>query len=115
MKSIGKLLTLTTVLLMAIGLIVLFGMSLFDQDSVEGFTAISQFFEQQKLLFTVFRMSLLAIVFWHWESFINWLSKMHQWEEEMRLIIIDARWKILAWFVVFEIMINQNLIGFLLN
>jgi len=115
MKSIAKLVALTTACLFATGIILLLVMKLLGQDSVEGVVALSTFFEQKRMLFTAFRMSLLTLVFWQWDPFINWLSARYHWDDEMRDIIIEARWQILAWFIVFEIVVNQNLIGFAIN
>ena len=115
MKSIGKLLALTMKILFVIGVILLFGLKIFDQDSIEGVSSLSHFFEQQKLMFTFFRVALLTVVFWQWNVLINGLAKIHDWENEMRLTLIDAHWKILIWFVIFEIVINQNLMGYVLN
>ena len=115
MKSLGKLLALTLLFLFAAGVIGALAMQLMNQNSVDGLAATSQFFEHNKLLFTAFRVSLLSLLFWQWERFISWLAKIHHWDDDMRFSIIEARWRILSWFVIFEMIVNQNLLGYLFN
>ena len=115
MKSIGKLLALTVLLLLATGVITLLVLTLMGQNSIEGLASTGQFFEQNRLTFTAFRLSLLAVLFWQWDGFIQWLAKKQAWDDDLRLTLLAARWRILTWFVIFEIVINQNLIGYLLN
>lgn len=115
MKSMSKFLTLTMALFVVTGIILWLVLIIFNQNSVDGVASFSQFFEQQKLMFTGFRVVLVATIFWQWERLINWLANFHRWEEKMRSTVIDSRWPILGWFVFFEIIVNQNLIGYLLN
>ena len=114
MKSIAKLMALTAALLLLIGVIVLLVIQLTNQNTLEGLAAISQFFEQQKWTFTVFRVCLLAGLFWQWIPLIHWLARRNNWDDELRVTLIEARWKVLAWFVLFELIVNQNLLGYLL-
>lgn len=115
MKSIGKLLALTVLLLLATGVITLLVLTLMGQNSIESLASTGQFFEQNRLIFTAFRLSFLAVLFWQWDWVIHWLAKKQAWDDDLRLTLLDARWRILTWFVIFEIVINQNLIGYLLN
>lgn len=115
MKSMGKFLALTMGLLFVTAIVLLTGLVIFNQNSVSGVASLSQFFDQQKLMFMLFRVVFFGIIFWQWPLIINWLANFHKWEDKMRLIVIDSRWKILTWFVFFEIIVNQNLIGYLFN
>lgn len=115
MKSMGKFLLLTVGLLLVTGFFMYFFLKLTGLDSAEGLAQVQLFFEQQKWTFTAFRVSLLILVFWKWASFIHWLSRVFKMHNDDRDNIIRHRWPIMGWFVFFELMINQNLLGYLFN
>lgn len=113
MKSMGKLFFLMTVLLLIIGVIVLFSLQFVDLQNLEAIASMSQFVERQKWPFTAFRVCLLAMLFWQWVPLMNALARHNKWDDEVRVRIIDARWKVLGWFALFEVIVNQNLLGYI--
>lgn len=113
MKSMGKLFFLTTIVLLMLGIMVFFSMQFVEQKNLEAIASMSQFIEGQKWPFTVFRVCLLAMVFWQWVPLMNALARRNEWDDEVRLRIIDARWKVLGWFVLFEVIVIQNSLGYI--
>ena len=85
------------------------------QGSIDGLGTLSQFLEQQKLLFTVFRLSLSIVVFWQWEKLIHWLAQKKQWDKKISQLLLAIKWKIAGWILLFELIVNQNILAYLLN
>ena len=115
MKKTIKLLALMVGLLLISGVIMMIVFQIGGQNSVEGLSTLSQFLEQQKIIFTAFRLSLVIIVFWKWALLGHWLARIRQWDDELLQLFLDIKWKVLIWILIFELVINQNLIGYLLN
>ena len=115
MKKALKLLALTLGLLLIVGLIMMTVLQLGGQKSVDGLLSLSQFLEREKLIFTVFRLSLILMVFWQWESLGRWLADKRHWDKDLYQLFLQIKWKVLAWILVFEVVVNQNLIAYLFN
>ena len=115
MNSFFKFFALTVGVSLLVGLVAMVIIQIGGQNSAEGLAGISHFLEQQKLIFTAFRLSIIILVFWKWEQLIQWFASKKNWDQDMIQLMIDLKWKILAWILLFEIVVNQNLLGYLLN
>ena len=115
MRKTLKFFGLMISVLLIAGLFMIAVIEIGGQDSVDSLGSLSQFLDHQKFLFTVFRLSLLIIVFWQWENLIHWLAQKKQWDKEMSQLLLAIKWKIAGWILLFELIVNQNILAYLLN
>ncbi len=115
MKSVGKLLLMSAGFMLFIGIVLFVTFKVIGINYIDGMIEVNQFLEQKKWVFIAFRVSLLIMIFWQWDTFTQWLSRVFKLEQEKIVLIKSARWRIFGWFVFFELVINQNLMNYLLN
>ena len=77
--------------------------------------AISQFFEQHRLFFTVFRLGLLLTLYINWEKSVQWLSRKKDWDSDMETMVLQLKTRFFVWMLIFELVINQNLLSYLIS
>jgi len=115
MRKAIKLLAMMVGMLLIVGLFMMAVIQIGGQNSVDSLGSLSQFLDHQKFLFTVFRLSMIIIVFWQWEKIIHWLARKKQWDKEISQLLLTIKWKIAGWILLFELIVNQNILAYLLN
>ena len=115
MKKAIIFIGLTISVLLIAGLFMMAMIQIIGKNSIDSLGALSQFLDHQKFLFTVFRLSLIIIVFWQWEKIIHWLVQKKQWDKKMSQLLLAIKWKIAGWILLFELIVNQNILAYLLN
>ena len=115
MRETIKLLAQMFGMLLIAGLFMMAVIEIGGQNSVDSLGSLSQFLDHQKLLFTIFRLSLIIIVFWQWENIIHWLAQKKQWDKKISQLLLAIKWKIAGWILLFELIVNQNILAYLLN
>ncbi len=70
---------------------------------------------QHKIIFTCFRLILLVILFLAWPIFIRCAGNQQIWTKERTHFWIHRRWTIFSWLILFELLVNENVLFHLLN
>ena len=64
-----------------------------------------------KPVFTEIRLFLIGLVAIAWRFVINTLHRWGRIDESQTTIMLGLRWRIVAWLMVIELVLGQNLLG----
>lgn len=67
--------------------------------------------EGMKPIFAGIRWFLIILITVTWPTIINNLHRLKRIDEAQRVAMRGQRWRVMAWLVVIELMLGQNLLG----
>ncbi len=114
MSAFFKMFGLVTIILVISGLLMVVVLKA-TGGNADSLIAISHFFEKQRLFFTIFRLGLLLTLYINWETAVKWLSRKKDWDKEMETSVLQLKSRFFIWMLIFEIVVNQNLLSYLIN
>ena len=114
-SSLLKALFLTVITIIIIGIFIFIFIQANGKGSVDGVVILSQLFEQNKLSFTLVRLTLLGLFIWYWETIVRWMSRYKNWDDDLYQYVRTLRWRSFGWMLIFEIIVNQNIIAYVLT
>jgi hypothetical protein len=68
-----------------------------------------------KPVFTILRLSLIAVIALQWPMLIRIFHRWRRIDDARRAELFAVRWRIVAWLVVIELMLGQNLLGYVIS
>jgi hypothetical protein len=68
-----------------------------------------------KTAFTVLRLSLIAVIALLWPMLIRIFHRWRRIDHARRAELLAVRWRIVAWLVVIEVVVGQNLLGHVIS
>jgi len=68
-----------------------------------------------KTAFTVLRLSLIAVIALLWPMLMGVFHRWRRIDDARRAELLAVRWRIVAWMVVIELMLGQNLLGYVIS
>lgn len=72
---------------------------------------IKQWLMAMSLPLTLIRCAAYLIIFILWPRLMHYLAKRKQWNEQHLAHVLAQRYKVLIWFMLFELIFAQNVIG----
>ena len=97
------------------GLLLWLGLTLTNNNSMEGLSTIQKKLSDNELLFTVFRIGLIFTIYHYWENFCKWCGNYKNLDDDTVNLLIGSTNNAIMWFVVIELVINQNVFGLIFN
>lgn len=97
--------------LLAFGLVLGAGAILWHTVETSSVVAVQTRIETLKPLLTGIRLSLIALVAIAWPWIVNILQRWDHVNEMQAENLLAARWRIVTWLVVIELVLGQNLLG----
>ena len=70
----------------------------------------SHIIEQHTISLTVFRWSLITLVFIFWPVFVDLKAKAEKWTEAKKQYWLQKRFNMIMWLIIFEVLICENLL-----
>ena len=108
-------LKLFSVFFFGFGLLLWLGMTLTDTNNIEGFANIQNSIADNSIALTVIRIILLSLLYKYWTTIYQWFGRKKDLEQEAIDLLIKSRNKIMMWMIAVEILIIQNVVGWLLE
>ncbi len=97
--------------MLAFGLAMGIGIILWHSVETTSVVAVQTRIDALKPLLTGIRLSLIALVAIAWPWIVNILQRWGRLDETQAENLLAARWRIVTWLVVIELMLGQNLLG----
>jgi len=97
--------------LLAFGLALGIGVILWRSVETTSVVAVQTRVDALKPLLTGIRLSLIALVAIAWPWIVNILQRWGHVNEMQAENLLAARWRIVTWLVVIELVLGQNLLG----
>ena len=97
--------------LLAFGLALGIGAILWYSVETTSVAALQTGIEALKPLLTGIRLSLIALVAIAWPWIVNVLQRWGRLDEAQAANLLAARWRMVTWLVVIELVLGQNLLG----
>lgn len=97
---------------MLVSLLVLFGVVLFAAfvwHYIEGAATVRQRLDNVETWMTLWRWSAIAVIGLGWRYWVEWLGG--HLPPASRANLIAARWQIVGWLIVLELLLAQSLLG----
>jgi hypothetical protein len=107
--------TIASLIFLALGLILWASINVTGNNTIEGLHGIQAYLNEISLMLTVFRIVLLMMIYYYWDSICQWYGNIKDLDEELINDLIKSRNTFMMWFFAVEILINQNFIGFVLE
>ena len=101
--------------LLACGLALGIGALLWHSVQTASIVAIQSRIEVMKPVFTAIRLLVIGLVTLSWPVITRRLYRWGHVDEAKAARLLSLRWRIVAWLVVIELMLGQNLLGRLLS
>ena len=106
---------LFSLIFLGVGLLLWFGLVVTNNNTIEGFSKIQNVMSDNEIILTVFRIGLLLVIYNYWTSLCQWFGQYKKLDEDIIVSLIRSRNKMMIWLFIVEIIINQNLIGLILE
>jgi len=97
--------------LLAFGLAMGAGAILWHSVETTSVVAVQTRIDTLKPVLTGFRLAIIALVAIAWPWLVNILQRWGRLDETQAENLLAARWRIVTWLVVIELMLGQNLLG----
>ena len=97
--------------LLAFGLALGAGVILWHSVETTSVIAVQTRIDALKQVMTGFRITIIALVAIAWPWLVNGLHRWGRIDETQAAKLIAARWRIVTWLVVIELVLGQNLLG----
>jgi len=68
-----------------------------------------------KPVFTILRLSVIALIALLWPMLMGAFHRLGRIDDARRAELLDIRWRIVAWLVVIEVVVGQNLLGYVIS
>jgi hypothetical protein len=99
---------------LALGLALGIGALLWHAAQTSSVVTIQTRIEMMQPIFTVIRFLVIVLVALSWPAITRALHRSGRVDEAKAARLLSLRWRIVAWLVVIELMLGQNLLGRLL-
>ncbi len=97
--------------LLAFALVLLAGGILWHSLETSSINEIQVRIEGMKSIFAGIRWLLIVLITATWPSIINSLHRLNWIDQAQKIVMRGQRWRVMAWLVVIELMLGQNLLG----
>jgi len=101
--------------LLAVTLALAVGAFLWRTLETVAITDVQYLVEELRLVFTAIRWVLIGLVASFWPAITNALTRHGRIDASGKAQLLALRWRVLAWLVVLELMLGQNLPGHFLR
>ena len=68
-----------------------------------------------KPVFTILRLSVIALIALLWPMLMGAFHRLGRIDDARRAELLAVRWRIVAWLVVIEVVVGQNLLGHVIS
>ena len=68
-----------------------------------------------KSVLTILRLSVIAVIALLWPMLIGVFHRRRRIDDARRAELLAVRWRIVAWLVVIEVVVGQNLLGHVIS
>ena len=68
-----------------------------------------------KPVFTILRLSVITVIALLWPMLIGVFHRRRRIDDARRAELLAVRWRIVAWLVVIEVVVGQNLLGHVIS
>lgn len=71
-------------------------------------TKTGSIMSQNQWVFTIFRWMVLALFYWYWPYLVRHRANLYAWTERKTDYWLSQRAKIMAWLILFEVIVCEN-------
>jgi len=75
---------------------------------------LKKFTDNNTLALIIFRWSIILMLLMTWNIWIYKIANKYQWSGDKRRYWLSQRWKITGWLIIFELVICENILSFLI-
>jgi len=97
--------------LLAFILVLTVGAYLWQAIEASSLSTVQSQIGQLKPVLTILRLLLIGLIALFWPTIINLLYRLGRIDVEGRARLLILRWRVIAWMVVIELILGQNLLG----
>lgn len=106
---------INTIMVIIISLAFIGGLIFLKLNQPNFIPSINHIITHYRLVFTLFRWGLLIGLFILWPRIIQYLAKKNNWTIEKVNFFVQRKAKLSVWLILFELMINENIIFILFH
>jgi len=97
--------------LLAFILVLAIGAYLWQAVEVSSLSMVQAQIGQLKPFLTTLRLLLIGLIALFWPTIMDMLHQLGRIDAEGRAQLLTLRWRVIAWMVVIELILGQNLLG----
>jgi hypothetical protein len=101
--------------LLAFALTLVIGGLLWQSIDTASVAAFQGQVEAMKPVFMTLRLSVITVLALLWPMLISAFHRWRRIDDARRAELFAVRWRIVAWLVVIELMLGQNLLGYVIS
>ena len=101
--------------LLAAALTLVFGSLLWKSVTTASVVEIQGQVATMKPVLTILRLSVIAMLMLIWPMLIGVFHRWRRIDDARRAELLAVRWRIVAWLVVIEVVVGQNLLGHVIS
>ena len=101
--------------LLAAALTLVFGSLLWKSVTTASVVEIQGQVATMKPVLTILRLSVIAVIALLWPMLMGVLHRWRRIDDARRAELLAVRWRIVAWLVVIEVVVGQNLLGHVIS